>query len=160
MDRIDIDILKLLRKKPDIPFLQIAKKIGISSITVQKRYEKMIEDGVFFGTTLMLDLSKIGFEGKAFLFIITSKNSDLRKIVETFRQMTNLFLIVEIVGPFDLLAMVVLRDVSEIIKIVNDVKAVPCVKKVEVALSGESFYPFREEYTEINLFEPENAEIS
>lgn len=160
MDRIDRDILRLLRKKPDMPFLQIAEKIGISSITVQKRYEEMRKDGVIFRTTLMLDLSKIGFEGKAFLFITISKNSDVRKIVETFCQMTNLFFIVELVGTFDLLVMVVFRDMAEIIKIVNDVKVVPCVEKVEVALSDESIYPLKEEYTEINLFEPENAEIS
>lgn len=154
MDGIDRKILRLLIKKPGMPFLRIAEKIGVSSITVQKRYEEMRKDGVFFGTTLMLDLSKIGFEGKAFLFIILSKNCDLRKIVETFRQMTNLFFIVEIVGTFDLLAMVVFRDIAEIIKIVNAAKAVPCVEKVEVALSDESFYPFREEYADINLLKP------
>jgi DNA-binding Lrp family transcriptional regulator len=157
MDRIDIDVLKLLRKKPDMPFLQIAKKIGISSITVQKRYEEMRKDGVFFGTTLMLDLSKIGFEGKAFLFITISKDCDVKKIVNAFRRMPNLFLIVEVVGTFDLLTMLVFRDIAEITKIVNDVKAVPYVEKVEVALSDESFYPFREEYTEINLLEPEEC---
>ncbi len=159
MDRIDRDILTLLRKNPDMPFLQIAEKLGISSITVQTRYEKMKKDGVLFGTTLMLDLSKIGFQGKAFLFITIAKDSDVRKIVETFRQMPNLFFIVEVVGAFDLLAMVVFRDVAEIIKIVNDIKVVPYVEKVEVALSNESFYPFRKEYTEIIRFEAENAEI-
>jgi Lrp/AsnC family transcriptional regulator, regulator for asnA, asnC and gidA len=159
MDRIDRDILRLMRKKSDMPFLQIAEKIGVSSITVQARYEKMKKDGVFFGTTLMLDLSKIGFHGKAFLFITISKDCDVRKIVESFRQMPNLFFVVEVVGAFDLLAMIVFRDVAEIIKIVNDIKLVPCVEKVEVALSNESFYPLRKEYTEIDLFEPEKAEI-
>jgi Lrp/AsnC family transcriptional regulator for asnA, asnC and gidA len=158
MDRIDRDILRLLRKNPDMPFLQIAEQLGISSITVQTRYEKMRKNGVSFGTTLMLDLSKIGFQGKAFLFITVAKNCDVKKIVEAFRQMPNLFLIVEVVGAFDLLAMIVFRDIAEIIKIVNDIKLVPHVEKVEVALSNESFYPLRKEYTEINLFEPENAE--
>ncbi len=160
MDRIDIDILRLLRKKSDMPFLQIAEKIGVSSVTVQKRYEEMKKDGVFFGTTLILNLSKIGFEGKAFLFITTSKHSNLKQLVEAFHQMTNLFFIVELVGAFDLVALIVFRDIAEIIKIVNDVKISPYVEKVEIALSDESFYPLKEEYTEMNLFEPENAEIS
>lgn len=160
MDGIDRKILRLLIKKPGMPFLRIAEKIGVSSITVQKRYEEMRKDGVFFGTTLLLDLSKIGFEGKAFLFITTSKNSDLRKLVETLHQTTNLFFIVELVGAFDVLAIVVFRDVAEIIKIVNCVKLLPCVEKVEVSLSDESFYPLKEEYTEMNLFEPASDEIS
>ncbi len=160
MDRIDKEILRLLMKKPDMPFLRIAEKIGVSSITVQKRYEEMSEDGVFLGSTLLLDLSKIGFEGKAFLFITTSKNSNLKKLVETLHQTPNVFFIVELVGAFDLLAMVVFRDMAEIMKIVNCVKLLPCVEKVEVALSDESFYPLKEEYAEMNLFEPENDEIS
>ena len=36
MDRMDEEILKLLRKAPDMPFLQIAKKIGAI-----KKYEAM-----------------------------------------------------------------------------------------------------------------------
>ena len=153
MDRIDKEILKLLKEKPEMPFLEIANKIGISSITVQKRYEEMAKKDVLFGTTVMLDLSKIGFKGKAFLFIKTSKNSKLKNLIETFRQIPNLFLIVEIVGSFDLLAITVFRDVADIIKIVNEIKAVPYVEKVEIALSNESIYPLRKEYTEIVPFE-------
>ena len=96
MDRIDKKILKLLKENPKMPFLEIAKKIGISSITVQKRYEEMEKKDAIFGTTVMLDLSKIGFKGKAFLFIKTSKNSKIPEIIKTFRQIPNLFLIVEI----------------------------------------------------------------
>ena len=67
--------------------------------------------------------------------------------------MPNLFLIVEIVGSIDLLAMAVFRDIANIIKIVNEIKAVPYVEKVEIALSNESIYPLRKEYTEIIPFE-------
>ena len=158
MDRIDKKILKLLRENPNIPFLKIAEKIGISPISVQKRYEKMGKKDIIFGTTVMLDLSKIGFKGKAFLFIKTSKDSKLRDVVEAFHQIPNLFLIVEIIGSFDLLAMVVFRDITNIIKVVNEIKAVPHVEKVEIALSNESIYPLRKEYPEIIPFYEEHAE--
>jgi len=153
MDKIDKKILKLLKENPKMSFLEIAKKLGISSITVQKRYKEMEKKDAIFGTTVMLDLSKIGFKGKAFLFIKTSKNSKMPEMIETFRQVPNLFLIVEIVGSFDLLALAVFRDIKSIIKIVNEIKAVPCVEKVEIALSKESIYPLRKEYTEIIPFE-------
>lgn len=160
MDRMDEEILKLLKKAPDMPFLQIAKKIGVSPITVQKRFEEMKKEGIFFGSTTILDLLKIGFHGKAFLFITLCKDSNIKKVVKTFRQMPNLFLIVEIVGSFDLLIMVVFRNISGIIKVVNDIKEVPHVEKVEISVSNESFYPYRKEYVEINLFERENTELS
>jgi Lrp/AsnC family transcriptional regulator for asnA, asnC and gidA len=155
LDEIDREILKIMSKKPDMPFLQIAKKLGISPITVQKRFEDMKKEGIFFRSTLILDLSKIGFKGKAFLFIKFSKDCNIKKIVEALHQMTNVFLFVEIVGTFDMLAMVVFRDITEIMEIVNDIKATPCVEKVEISLTNESFYPFRKEYTELGLLETE-----
>ncbi|PVX23440.1 MAG: hypothetical protein CW716_12250 [Candidatus Bathyarchaeum sp.] len=158
MDRIDQEILKVLRKNPEMSFLAVARKVGLSSLTVQKRYEEMRKKKAFLGTTLMIDLSKIGLKGKAFLFITVSKDSNLREIVETFRQMPNLFLVVEVVGTFDLLAMVVFRDITDIMKVVDEVKVVPYVEKVEIALTNESFYPFREEYTEIIPFKEDTAE--
>ena len=159
MDRFDKEIINLLRENPEIPFLEIAKKIGISSITVKKRYDEMKKKGILFGTTIMLDLSKIGFEGKAFLFIKNSKDSKLRDIVEAFRQVPNLFLIVEIVGTFDIIAFVVFRDITDIIKVVNEIKLVSYIEKVEIALTNESIYPLRKEYTEIISFE-DNIEFS
>ena len=152
MDKLDKKILRVLRKNPQMPFLEIAQKIGVSSITVQKRYAEMEKTGAIFGTTIMLDLSKIKFKGKAFLFIRTTKNCRLRDVVEAFRQMKNLFLIVELVGSFDLLAMVVFRDITDIINVVNNVKESPCVEKVEIALSNESIYPLRKEYPDIIPF--------
>lgn len=149
MDKLDKKILGVLRENPQMSFLEIAQKIGVSSITVQKRYAEMEKKGALFGTTIMLDLSKIKFKGKAFLFIKTTKNCRLRDLVEAFRQMKNLFLIVELVGSFDLLAMVVFRDITHIINVVNNVKESPCVEKVEIALSNESIYPLRKEYPDI-----------
>lgn len=160
MDRMDKEILKLLKKHPEMPFLQIAQEIDVSPITVQKRYEAMEKEGIFFGSTTILDLLKIGFQGKAFLFITLCKESNIKEAIEVLHQMPNLFLIVEIVGSFDLLVMVVFRDIAEIIKIVNNIKTKSCIDKIEVAISDESFYPYRKEYVEINPFEPENAEFS
>ena len=117
----------------------------------------MEKKDAIFGTTVMLDISKIGFKGKAFLFIKTSKDSKLRDVVETFRKISNLFLIVEIVGSFDLIAIVIFRDITNIMKVVNEIKAVPQVEKVEIALSNESIYPLKKEYTEIISFEDNTA---
>jgi Lrp/AsnC family transcriptional regulator for asnA, asnC and gidA len=156
MDETDREILKIMSKKPDMPFLQIAKKLSISPITVQKRFEDMKKEGIFFRSTLILDLSKIGFKGKAFLSIKLAKDCDLKKAVEALQQMKNLFIVVEIVVTFDMFAMVVFRDITEIMKIVNDIKTTPCVEKVEVSLTDESYYPFRKEYSEIDVLEEES----
>jgi Lrp/AsnC family transcriptional regulator for asnA, asnC and gidA len=159
MDRIEQDILKLLVKNPRTPFLRISEKLGISSITVQKKFEKMRKDGAFFGVTLIIDLSRIGFQGKAFLFITTEKGCAVEKIVASLKLISNLFLVSEMVGNFDLLVMIAFREITEIQRIVNDIRAIPCVEKVELAIANDTYYPYKEEYSKIDPFKPENAEI-
>ncbi len=150
MDKIDRGIIKLLRKKADMPFLHVAEKLGISPVTVQNRYEKMIKNGAIFGTSLILDIEKIGFDGKAFLFIKKTKDSDIEKTIDDLSKIKNLFCVVEIIGGFELMAMMVFRNVAEMKKIVYEIKSLPSIEKVELAVSDESFYPFRREFRKIN----------
>ena len=150
MDRIDRGIIKLLREKADMPFLHVAEKLGISPVTARNRYEKMIKNGAIFGTSLILDISKIGFNGKAFFFIKTTKDSDIGKTIDDLSKIRNLFFVVEIIGRFELMVMVVFRNITEMKKIVYTIKALPSIEKVELAVSDEIFYPFRREYRKIN----------
>ena len=152
MDKLDRKIIELLGKKADTPFLHIAKKLAISPATVQIRYERMKKNGAIFGTSSILDISKIGFEGKAFLFIKKTKVSDVKETINDLYKITNLFFIVEIIGRFEIMAMIVFRDIKEMKKIVYDIKHLASIEKVECAVSDESFYPFRKEYSEINPF--------
>jgi DNA-binding Lrp family transcriptional regulator len=138
-----------------MPFLKISKKIGISPITVQKRFEKMKKNGAFFGTTIILDLSKIGFRGKTFLFITTTK-CNMKKFVEDLKQITNCFLISEIVGNFDVLAMIAFRKTSEIKNIINEIRENPCVERIEIAITDDCLFPYKEDYTEIDPFKSES----
>ena len=67
MDRIDRDILKILKKNPKKPFLKIAEEIGISPSTAISRYERLKKDNVIFGASTIIDLSKIGYQGKVLI---------------------------------------------------------------------------------------------
>lgn len=160
MDKIDRHILRELIKSPAKPFLKIAEEVGISPNTVQKRYEKMQKEGIIFGAFTIIDLSKIGYQGKAFLMMTNSNIYDVEMTAKALYQIPNVFLISEIIGAFDVLAMVAFRDIAELKELINKIRALPSVQKVEVSLTDGTSYPVRKEYTNIHLFGPENAEIS
>ena len=160
MDRIDRDVLRELRKNPTKPFLRIAKEIGIASLTVQKRYEKMKKAGIIFGPYSIIDLSKIGYQGKAFLLITNNQICDSDVTVEAINAIPNVFLTSEIMGTFDMLAMVAFKDIAEIKEIVDEIRAIPCVQQVEVELTNNTIYPIKQEYKNMRIFGPETAESS
>jgi DNA-binding Lrp family transcriptional regulator len=153
MDNIDKGILNELMKDPKKPFLTIAEKMGIAPVTVQARFEKMKKKGIILGTTTILDLTKIEFQGKAFLFAIASKEYDPETTVESISKIPNVFFISEIMGKFDLLIMVVFHNIFEIREIVKKIRTLRTIDKVEISLTDETTFPIKQEYTKIKLFD-------
>jgi DNA-binding Lrp family transcriptional regulator len=146
MDKLDHSILRELLKNPTESFLKIAEKIGISPVTVQKRYEKMEKDGTILGTTIMTDLSLLGYNGKAFLFVKYSGRDNPERLKKPIIQVPNLFLYADIIGEFDALIMIAYRDTSEIKEICDKIRANCHVKQVQVAITCDTFFPVKEDY--------------
>ena len=69
-------------------------------------------------------------------------------------QIPNIFFISEIVGAFDLLAMVAFKNMADVKEVVNKIKTLPSVQKVEITLTDGTAFPFKEEYSNINIFGP------
>lgn len=146
LDRIDKQILEELTQNPTQPFLKIAKKINVASSTVKERYEKM-KGTVFTGPFAILDLSKIGFQGRALLMINYSDERNQELTLSKVKKLPNAFLIIEAVGKFDLIVQLMFRDVKEVKTVVNEIRALPGVKKVDVAITEQTDFPTRREYT-------------
>lgn len=150
-NKINQEILTQLLKNPRKPFLKISEALGISSMTVIKRYEKMKKDGIILGTSVILDLSKIGYQGKAFLHVTNADNQNPELIIKTLQQIPNVFLVSEIIGAFDILAMVAFRDLKELKEIVDRIREEPSVEKVETSLTDDTLYPVTNDYVQLDL---------
>ncbi|PVX23458.1 MAG: transcriptional regulator, partial [Candidatus Bathyarchaeum sp.] len=55
MDQTDYKIVRILCKDARTPFQRIAKTLGIGTDTVIRRYNKLKEDGVILGSTVVLN---------------------------------------------------------------------------------------------------------
>ena len=104
MDRIDLHILNELTVNSKKPFLTMAKELEVMPITVQKRYEKMKKDGIIIMATTVVDLSKLNFQGSAFLMITKSTTCAAEKVINRLLETKNVIIVSEIIGDFDILA--------------------------------------------------------
>jgi Lrp/AsnC family leucine-responsive transcriptional regulator len=146
MDKIDFDIINELMKNSTESFLKIAETIGISMNTVKNRCENLKKEGVILGTSTMVDLSVIGFRGKAFLFIEYSNCANSERLKEFVMHLPNVFLFANVIGEFDALAMMVYRESSEIKEISDRIRSRSCVKRVKVAVTNDTLYPLKKEF--------------
>ncbi len=153
MDKIDESILKEITKNAQTPFLKVADKLGISSKTVKERYEKMKKNGIILRQTITLDLSKIGYQGKAYLAITNSPDQDRATTIRALKRVPNIFMITEIVGDFDILALAVIRDLNSSINLVKEIREIPSVQQVQVALVADASFPVGERFSELFIRE-------
>ncbi len=149
MDKLDRLILSELAKDAQLPFAKIAKKFGASPYTIGKRYEKMKKEGIIEGCIVGIDLSKLGYQGKAFLFITISPKQDKLVTVSEILKISNIFSVIELVGPFDILAIAAVKDLNDIRKMINEVKNLPDVQRVEVAVIDDTAFPINSTYGEL-----------
>jgi Lrp/AsnC family transcriptional regulator, regulator for asnA, asnC and gidA len=141
MDKVDLQILNELTKDAQKSFLKIAEKIGVSSKIVQTRYNKMKKEGIILRSSITVDLSKLGFQGRAFLRITNTPNQNRKETIDALKQMQNVFLITEVIGDFDVLAIVAIKDFKSIISIVNAIRKLPSVDQVEFTLTDDIPFP-------------------
>jgi Lrp/AsnC family transcriptional regulator for asnA, asnC and gidA len=141
MEKVDLLILSELLKDAQMSFVKIAKKIGVSPYTVRVRYGKMKREGVILRSVVSIDLSVLGYQGKAFLLITLSPNKDKKENISALEKIKNIIVVTEILGTFDLLAIAPVVDLVSIRNLVNEVKSSPNVQRVEIACISDTTFP-------------------
>lgn len=141
MEKIDLLILSELLIDAQMSFVKIAKKLGTSPYTVRMRYERMKKEGLIFKSIVSIDLSKLGYQGKAFLLITISPNRDKADTIAALKKIRNIMVVTEIIGPCDLLAIAPVVDLISIRKLINEVKKAPNVQRVEFACISDTHFP-------------------
>jgi Lrp/AsnC family transcriptional regulator for asnA, asnC and gidA len=149
MDKIDYLILSELLKNARVSFLKIAKKLDVSPFTVKSRYDKMVEDGIIKRSVINIDLSKLGYQGKCFLLITNAPNISKSATIDMLKKIKNIFVVSEIIGPFDLLAIAPVTDLNSIKTLVQDVKALPGVKRVKIACINDTMFPINSSFAQL-----------
>ena len=150
MDDLDLKILRALAKDAQESFLSIAKRLDVSPKTVQTRFNKMVNKKIILQCSIMVDLSKLGYQGKAYLMISLEEGYDKEKIVALLQKKKNLFLVTEVMGgPYDVLAVAAIKDYQHTIDCILSVKNLTGVAHVDVDLTNETSFPVDNSYNSL-----------
>jgi Lrp/AsnC family transcriptional regulator, regulator for asnA, asnC and gidA len=67
LDYINCRILDVLSKNSSLPFVELAKQIGISDATIHTRVKKLLALGVIKKFTIFVDNNLLGYDHLAFI---------------------------------------------------------------------------------------------
>jgi Lrp/AsnC family leucine-responsive transcriptional regulator len=141
VDKLDYLVLSELQKDAALSFVDIAKKVGSTPCTVKRRYAKLRQEGIIFGCIVALNLSKLGFCGKATLSITLTPNSNKSVTIEYLRTIKNVIIVTEIIGAYDLMAIAPITDLKSIQILLEEVRKAPNIHRVEFSCADNVDFP-------------------
>jgi len=133
LDEIDITILRTLQKDIRTPFKEIANQCNISTDTVKNRYNKLIENKVIKGSTIVVDPKKMGQGNLVIIGIkVVQKFSD--SVLNMIKKMTGLCVVTKSIGQYDIEAIFLLEDIEQIGITKDKIEDFPQVKSADVGI--------------------------
>jgi Lrp/AsnC family transcriptional regulator, regulator for asnA, asnC and gidA len=128
IDKVDIQILRILQEDCHLSLRKIADKMHISSVAAGSRIKNLEDKGTLKAYTVILDPVKLGFDLTAVIFIQT-EGGYLKDLENELAQIANVIALYEITGDFDVVAVVKLKDRDSLNTLIKSLLVAPHVKK-------------------------------
>ncbi|MFH1000113.1 MAG: Lrp/AsnC ligand binding domain-containing protein [Bacteroidota bacterium] len=76
LDILDKRILQILRQDARVPYVEVARKVGVTGSAIHQRVQKMLDAGLITGSQMNLSPKKLGYHTLAFVGIQVNLTSD------------------------------------------------------------------------------------
>jgi DNA-binding Lrp family transcriptional regulator len=128
IDAIDKKIINILIEDARTSQTSIAKKCGISSVSVLNRIKRLKELGVITGATIFPGLTKVGFNITATIGVQTDSSPE--KILDFLKAYTHVIEPSICIGEYDLSALIYAEDISSLNEKIETIRTRFGVKKI------------------------------
>src|SRR5271165_6963612 len=130
---LDVEILKALQTDARSSYRDIARKLKISVGTVHSRVKKLEEAKVIRGFSVDIDYSKLGYDITA-LILLQAKGKHLRDVETKLSRFSNVCLVYDITGDFDIALVGKFSASSSMDKFIKEVLAMDFVERAVTSI--------------------------
>lgn len=131
--KIDIKILRMLQKDIRTPFKEIAYQCHVSTDTIKNRYNKMLENGVIKGSTIVINPKKLG-QGNLVIIGIKVVQNFSDSVLNMIKKMKGVCVVTKSVGLYDIEAIFLLEEIEQIGETKDKIEDFPQVKSADVGI--------------------------
>jgi len=137
IDEIDAKILSYLVLDARTPFSNIAKKCGISTPAIIKRFNRLKQEKIIVGTAIRLGLSDLGYNYRLSIDI-NFENAKINQVLRACKKLPDFITCTEVVGKYDFHAVVYLKTLEQIEAIRQIFKNQKGIKRIGLTATYES----------------------
>lgn len=121
LDDLNWHILEELQRDGRLATAEIGRRVGLSAPAVADRIQKLEEQGYIKGYRTVLDLDKLGFSIRAFIFFkaIGIKHAELMKLVESIPEIVDWH---TVTGNYSVLLKVVTGSSTRLAEVIEELE--------------------------------------
>lgn len=136
IDSTDKKIIKLLEKDARMPFLEMARKIGVSGGTIHQRVEKLKEAKIITGSSVRLDYSRLGHGVVVLLGIHLKKARDIHTVISKLNKLDEISDAYYTTGNYALIVKINVRDIDHFHNfLINKIQIIDEIQSTESFIS-------------------------
>lgn len=118
IDKLDKNILDIMKRDSRRPYVEIAEKLGVSEGTVRSRVHRMTEEGIIRGFTIKTSSKNV----KALVEVKVDVNTDTEQIAKELANYDGVTEVLEITGDQDIIAIVDVDSSQNLNELIDKVR--------------------------------------
>lgn len=132
-DRLDRDLIALLRKDGRAPLSKVAQILGVSRGTVQNRLDRLLETGAVLGFTIRVR-ENYGLDAVRAVMLIEVTGKSTTQVINRLRGIPEIQTLHTTNGAWDLVADVHSSSLSEFDRVLREVRMIDGVLNSETSI--------------------------
>lgn len=133
-DGLDARLIRLMRSAPNLPVVEMARRLDVARGTVQARLNRLERDGLIVGYGPDLDPARAGFGVLAFTTLEIAQGSDAQ-IVAGLDMIAEVLEVHAVTGPGDLHLRVVACSNEHLHDVLQRILELPGIMRTETQLA-------------------------
>jgi DNA-binding Lrp family transcriptional regulator len=133
-DRLDARLIGLLRSTPNLPVVEMARRLEVARGTVQARLDRLTRDGIIVAFGPDIDRTRAGFGVLAFTTLEIAQGRD-GQIVEGLADIAEVLEVHAVTGPGDLHLRIVARSNEHLHDVLQRILELPGITRTETHLA-------------------------
>ncbi len=136
IDKLDKNILDILKRDSRRPYVEIAETLGVSEGTVRSRVHRMTEEGIIRGFTIKTSSKNV----KALVEVKVDVNTDTERIAKELANYDGVTEVLEITGDQDIIAIVDVDSSQNLNELIDRVRKYSNVRSTMTRLILKEYY--------------------
>ncbi|MDA9780257.1 Lrp/AsnC family transcriptional regulator [Amylibacter sp.] len=129
----DYKIIQILKKNARLPISSISQQIGVSRVTVQKKIQKLEENGIITGYTAKLNTDSFSHKVKGWILVNAEPNKE-EKAIKSIMKLPEITGLYTTNGKWDLAAEITSTNLESFDRAISALRSINGVLETETSL--------------------------